>query len=101
MEGVETVKEEEDRKGVHIDINKFSWLEMRRILWKHSLSIQEFFSYLAKLLITGDKRLYDLVLEARSARAKNEVPNIIHTDEESLYSLIEQIRGQREITDKE
>lgn len=91
----DNVKEAEERKGIHVDINRFVWIEMRRILWKHSLSFQEFFSYLAKLLITGDKRLHDLLLEAKAARAKNELPSIVHTDEESLYSLIEQMRGAR------
>lgn len=91
----DNVKEAEERKGIHVDINRFAWIEMRRILWKHSLSFQEFFSYLTKLLITGDKRLHDLLLEAKAARAQSELPSIVHTDEESLYSLIEQMRGTR------
>jgi len=90
------MKVEEERKGIHVDINQFCWLEMRRILWKHSLSFQEFFSHLAKLLITGDKRVHDLLLEVKETRARNEVPSIVHTDEESLYILIEQMRCHKE-----
>lgn len=89
------VKEVEEKKGIHVSINRFSCIEMRRILWNHSLSPQEFFSYLTKLLITGDKRLHDLLLEAKAVRAQSELPNIVHTDEESLYNVIEQMRGTR------
>lgn len=90
------MKEVEDRKGIHVDVNKFCWVELRRVLWKHSITPQEFFSYVAKLLATGDKRVYDLLLEVKSSRAQNERTNIVHTDEESLYSLIEQMRQRKE-----
>lgn len=73
-----------------VALNKFFLLELRKILWKHQISPQEFLSYVIKLLVTGDQRVYDILIEAKKTRAKDEVFNIIHTDEESLYNLIEQ-----------
>jgi hypothetical protein len=82
--------EAEETRTMVLKFNKFFWLELRKILWKHGLSGQEFFSYLIRLLATGDQRMHDLLIEAKRTRAKNEALNIVHTDEESLYSLIEQ-----------
>ncbi len=80
----------EERRNLVIGFNKFFLLELKKILWKHRISAQEFLSYVVKLLVTGDPRVHDILVEAKKARAKNEVINIVHTDEESLYSLIEQ-----------
>lgn len=84
----------EERKGLMIALNKFFLLELRKILWKHRISPQEFLSYVIKLLVTGDQRIYNILIEAKKARAKSEAFNIIHTDEESLYNLIEQNLNQ-------
>jgi len=92
---LDNVKETEERKSIHVSLNQFTWVEMRRILWKHGLSSQIFFSYLTKLLVTGDKRLHDLLLEAKAAQGQCDTPSIVHTDEDSLYSLIEQMRGTK------
>jgi hypothetical protein len=80
----------EERRNLVIGFNKFFLFELKKILWKHRISAQEFLSYVVKLLVTGDPRVYDILVEAKKARAKGEVVNIVHTDEESLYSLIEQ-----------
>jgi hypothetical protein len=37
-----------------------------------------------------------MLIEAKRARAKSESLNIVHTDEESLYSLIEQSLSSKE-----
>lgn len=83
----------EERKNLKIGFNKFFLLELRKVLWKHRISAQEFLGYVIKLLVTGDQRAHDMVVEAKTARAKSETINIVHTDEESLYSLIEQNLG--------
>lgn len=82
--------EEEDRRCVRMDFNKFYWAGLRKILWKYRISPQEFFSYVTKMLVTGDQRMHDILEEVKAARATSEVLNIVHTDEESIYSLIEQ-----------
>jgi hypothetical protein len=88
--------EAEERTGIRLDIVKFYWVGLRKILWKHSISPQEFFSHVIKLLVTGDQRVHDILQEVKTARAKKEVLDIVHTDEESLYSLIEQGLGRKE-----
>jgi hypothetical protein len=47
------------------------------------------------LLATGDNRVYDLLVEAKVNRAKKETVQVVHTDEESLYSLMERLREER------
>ena len=80
----------EERRNLLIGLNKFFLLELKKILWKHGISAQEFLTYVIRLLVTGDQRLYDILLEAKKSRARNESLNLVHTDEESLYNLIEQ-----------
>ncbi len=85
----------EGRRGVHVDVNEFTWIEVKKRLWKHRLSFQEFLSYVVHLLATGDDRVYQLLVEAKNARAKREATKIIHTDEESLYTLMDHLRDVR------
>lgn len=88
--------EEENRRCVRMDFNKFYWVELRKILWKHQISPQEFFSYVTKMLVTGDQGMHDMLNEVKAARAKSEMLDIVHTDEESIYSLIEQGLSRKE-----
>lgn len=91
----------EERRSLLIGLNKFFLLELRKILWKHRISAQEFLSYVVRLFVTGDQRLYDILAEAKQARAASESFNILHTDEESLYSLIEHNLVAMKTADKE
>lgn len=91
----------EDRRTLLIGLNRFFLLELKKILWKHRISAQEFLSYVVKSLVTGDQRLYDILVEAKQARAKSETLNIVHTDEESLYSLIEHSLVSMKISEQE
>jgi signal transduction histidine kinase len=85
----------EGRRGVHVDVNQFTWVEVKKRLWRHGLSFQEFLSYVVHLLATGDDRVYQLLIEAKKARAQKEVMKIVHTDEESLYTLMEHLRDMK------
>lgn len=91
----------EERRTILIGLNKFFLLELKKILWKHRISAQEFLSYVVRLLVTGDQRVHDILVEAKQARAKAEVLNIVHTDEESLYNLIEHGLVAMKTADKE
>lgn len=88
--------EAESGRAVVLKFNNFFLFELKKVLWKHKLSISEFLSYVVRLLATGDQRAYDMLIEAKKARAQKESMNIVHTDEESLYSLIEQGLGNKE-----
>jgi hypothetical protein len=79
----------EERRSILIALNKFFLLEFKKILWKHGISAQEFLSYIIRLFVTGDQRLHNILVEAKKAKAEAQKYNLIHTDEESLYSLIE------------
>lgn len=82
----------ENRKKIQMDFNVFFLEGLRRILWKERISPTEFFSYLIELLVTGDPRIHEMLGEVKAARARSQVLDIVHTDDESLYSLIEELR---------
>lgn len=84
--------EPEDRGKISLAINRFIAIELRKTLWVHRISVQEFLSYVAKLLATGDQRVYNLLMELKEVRAKKEQSKMVRTDEESLYSLMNEIR---------
>jgi len=91
----------EERRNLVLGLNKFFLFELRKILWKNALSAQEFVSYVIKLLVTGDQRVYDIMIEAKKDKAKKTSISLLHTDEESLYSLIEQTLKENKVNERE
>jgi hypothetical protein len=87
----------EERRNLVIGLNKFFLSELRRVLWKHRLSAQEFVSYVIMLLATGDQRIHDIMLEAKKAKTQKVTVNTVHTDEESLYNLIERTLSEGKV----
>jgi hypothetical protein len=84
--------ETEPRISVRLDLDKSFYKELRKILFKHGLSVQEYFSYLIQLTVTGDQKVHNLLMEAKKTNANNAAmkQEIVHTDSESLFSLIEE-----------
>jgi hypothetical protein len=49
------------------------------------------------LLATGDQRIHDIMLEAKKAKTQKVTVNTVHTDEESLYNLIERTLSEGKV----
>ncbi len=81
----------EPRISVRLDFDRSFYKELRKSLFKQGISAQEFFSYVIQLIVTGDKRIHEMLQEARMAQGTNSVASgIIHTDAESLFNIIEE-----------
>ena len=86
----------EDRSQFFLTTSRFCWFALKKVLWLHGMTPQSYIAYVVKLFVTGDQRLYDIMIEAKNERAKKEIFDIVHTDEQSLYVLMEQMRKQKE-----
>lgn len=81
----------DSKREVRLTFDEFYLLELRKILWKNGkITLSEFFSFVSQLLVTGDRKIHLALNEIKQARAKNQLIEIVHTDEQSLYDLIEQ-----------
>lgn len=85
----------EARKGLLVEISKFHYLEFKRILFARGVTPQEFFGFIAKLVVQGDNRLYSLIEESINDRTKDGEYNFEHTDEQSIYNFIKQKNSER------
>ena len=80
-----------DRERViKLQLSRFYLTELLKILWKYRISFTSFISYVAKLTITGDPRMHDILKETTKVKAEIALKNnVIHYDEDSLYELIQ------------
>lgn len=80
----------EVKNKVLVSLNRFFLVQARKTLWRHGLSVQAFLSYVLELLGRGDPRIDVFVAEAKRSKTEEQKINLVHTDDESLYHLIEQ-----------
>jgi hypothetical protein len=85
------------KRGAMVSFDLGLYVEFKRILFRNNISINEFMAFVMKLLITGDQRVHDIISEIKNQRTtrENEVSNIVHTDDESLYNIIEERLNQQ------
>lgn len=81
--------ESDPRICVRLDFDKSFYKELRRIVFRNGLSVQEFLSYLIQQAVTGDQRIHDMLAEAKMQERNPQGTEIVHTDVESLFNLIE------------
>ena len=90
----------QDRKCVHIMIDKGVHAALRTKVFHHNLSIQELFDEFAKLVVSDEPkakkiveqlimRKASLAIEGKSLKRKKRNKHIGELDAETLYSLIE------------
>lgn len=78
------------RISTRLDFDKTFYKELRKVLFRNGISLQEFFSYVIQLTVTGDERLHEILIELKKAQQNKEIKDeIVHTDAESLFNLIE------------
>lgn len=85
------VKETENfRTQIRLAFDQAYYVELKRILFRSGISLNEFFSHVIQQLVTGDPKTHELLEGALKARTAREISDIVHTDDESLYNLIEE-----------
>lgn len=88
----------QDRKCVHVKLDKNVHAALRAKLFQHNLSMQEVFDEFAKLVVTDDSRagrivehlIMRKVKEAINGKPKKRDRGINELDNDTLYNLIEE-----------
>ena len=79
------------KKSIHINLTKSTHAELRILLFKKSLSMQEVFEYLAVCIVEGDEHLNNLVKEIEyNKKMRKPVKRVSGTDAESIFEVIEE-----------
>jgi len=88
----------QDRKCVHVKLDKDVHASLRAKLFQHNLSMQEVFDEFAKLFVTEDSRANRIVeqlvmrkvKEAIEGKPKKLDRSVNELDHDTLYDLIEE-----------
>lgn len=75
------------RKKIVVDFEASTLLDLRKLLFKRKLTLQQYFTYVVDQTITYDDRMLDLVDEAREYKT-NKTLSSKELDAEALYALI-------------
>lgn len=90
----------QDRKGVHVKLDKSVHAALRGKLFNHNLSMQEVFEEFAKLLVTDDAKANRMIENLTIRKVKEAIEgkepqrrrdrSISDLDHDTLYDLIEE-----------
>lgn len=80
----------ETRKSVHINLTKSTHSELRVLLIRKGLSMQEVFDSFAAKLTSGDERLSFILDEIVSDKREKAIKRVASSDQDSIYRLIEE-----------
>jgi hypothetical protein len=76
--------------SLHVKLSKGALGELRVILFRKSISVQHFLSYVVDLAMRGDRRILEIIDEAVVYKEANEVNRLNLKDADSLYEYIEE-----------
>jgi hypothetical protein len=77
------------RTKVVLDFEASTLLDLRKLLFKSDLTVQQFFTYVVDKTITHDEKLIELIHEAREYKTMKSLKNSEELDAEAIYALIE------------
>ncbi len=90
----------QDRKCIHVKIDKHVHAELRSRLFKHNLSMQEVFDEFAKLFVSDDAKANRIVEQLVARKLKDAIAGLSEPkrhdrkfdelDHDALYSLIDE-----------
>ena len=79
------------KKSIHINLTKSTHAELRILLFKKSLSMQEVFENLAVQIVDGDEYLNNLVDKIEyNKKMRKPVKKVSGTDAESIFEAIKE-----------
>ena len=81
----------ETKKSVHINLSKASHAGFRKTLFDHGLSMQEVFELFASLVSSGDERVLEIVLEAKSNKRNKTLTRLNQNEVDDLYDAISHV----------
>lgn len=84
-----TLKDFETKKSVHINLTKSTHAELRTILLRRGLSMQEVFDNLASRICDRETYLCDVLDQIEREKRERQIKKVSKTDSESVFNLIE------------
>ena len=92
MDGtIKKVVDFQNRKSIHINLTRATHSEYRKILFDHSLSMQEVFELFARLAGDGDHRALSIVEEAFKNKRDRVVGSFNTVEKRNLYDAISEM----------
>jgi len=84
-----TLKDFETKKSVHINLTKSTHTELRMLLLRRGLSMQEVFDSLASRMCDRDTHLIDILDEIEKCKRERQIKKVSKSDSESIFRVIE------------
>jgi hypothetical protein len=79
------------KKSIHVNLNKDTHAELRMVLFKRGLSMQEVFEFLAVKVVDGDDTLSKFLDEIEyNKKCRSSAKKVNSSDAESIFDVIEQ-----------
>ena len=79
------------KKSAHISLVKSTHTQLRTLLFKKNLSMQEVFNRLASLVCEGDEYLTDILDEICEEKKNKSIRQVTRSDSDSIYDIINEI----------
>jgi len=81
----------ETRKSVHVSLTRAVHSEFRKVLFDHSLSMQEVFEYFAFLVGENDPTGMSIINEVRRVKRDRALRRVTKKEEGNLYDAIVEV----------
>ncbi len=88
---IQKITDFETKKSVHINLKKGTHAGFRKVLFEHSLSMQEVFELFAFLVSEKDQNAIDVVIQAKSKKRQKALERLNQSEVDDLYDAISQI----------
>ena len=79
----------ETKKSVHINLTKSTHSELRALLLRRGLSMQEVFDNLASRICDREPHFCDILDQIEKEKRERQIKKVSKTDSESIFNLIE------------
>ena len=84
-----SLRDFETKKSVHINLTKSTHSELRTILLRRGLSMQEVFDNLASRICDREPHFCDILDQIEYDKRERQIKKVSKTDSESIFNLIE------------
>lgn len=84
-----SLRDFETKKSVHINLTKATHSELRTILLRRGLSMQEVFDNLAARICDRESHFCDILDQIEHEKRERQIKKVSKTDSESIFNLIE------------
>ena len=85
-----SLKDFETKKSVHINLTKSTHSDLRIVLFKRGLSMQEVFDTLAAQICANNPDLIRILDQIEEAKRERQIKRVSQSDADSIFRVIEE-----------